>query len=158
MSSQRSVTHGTFVIERSFPDSPARVFQAFADPALKRRWFGGAEMTTTQHDLDFRVGGEEISRGGPPDGPVFTYAATYQDIVPEQRIVTTYVMDMGERRISASVTTIEFAPQGNNATHMVFTEQGVFLDGLDTPAQREEGSREFLDNLARFLETRDDSR
>ncbi len=36
---QLSVTHSTFVIERSYPTSPERVFAAFADPAKKRRWF-----------------------------------------------------------------------------------------------------------------------
>jgi len=31
------------------------------------------------------------------------------------------------------------------------TEQGVFLDGLDTPAEREHGTRELLDTLATHL-------
>ena len=37
-------------------------------------------------------------------------------------------------------------------TRMVYTEQGAFLDGHDTPAQREHGTRELLDNLAAELE------
>ena len=42
--SEPSVTHATFVIERSYPKAPGRVFAAFADPDKKRRWFaeGGA--------------------------------------------------------------------------------------------------------------------
>jgi uncharacterized protein YndB with AHSA1/START domain len=35
-----SVEHATFVIERRYDASPARVFAAWADPAAKRRWFG----------------------------------------------------------------------------------------------------------------------
>jgi uncharacterized protein YndB with AHSA1/START domain len=151
MSTQHSVTHATFVIERSYPASPARVFQAFAEPALKSRWFGAEDMPSTDHQLDFRVGGREINRGGPPDGPVYTYEAIYQDIVPNQRIVTTYAMDMGSTRISASVATVELTPDGTG-TRLVFTEQGAFLDGHDTPAQREHGTRELLDNLGAVLE------
>ena len=37
--SNRSVTHTTFVIERTYPVPPARVFAAFADVELKERWF-----------------------------------------------------------------------------------------------------------------------
>ena len=150
MSTERSVTHGTFVIERTYPASPARVFQAFADAALKSRWFGGDDTSSSHLELDFRVGGREINRGGPPDGPVFTYDAMYQDIVPDQRIVTTYAMDMGQTRISASVATVELTPVGGG-TRLVYTEQGAFLDGHDTPAQREHGTRELLDNLGKLL-------
>ena len=31
---ERSVTHATFVVERSYDASPARVFAAFAEPAI----------------------------------------------------------------------------------------------------------------------------
>jgi hypothetical protein len=31
------------------------------------------------------------------------------------------------------------------------TEQGVFLDGADTPAEREHGTREMLEKLDRAL-------
>ncbi len=155
---QHSVTHATFVIERTYPASPARVFQAFANPELKRRWFGADETPNVHHELDFRIGGQEISRGGPPDGPVYTYLAVYQDIVSEQRIVTTYAMDMGQTRISASVATVELTPDltpEGSGTRLVFTEQGAFLDGYDTPEQREHGTRILLDNLGRLLQRSD---
>jgi uncharacterized protein YndB with AHSA1/START domain len=38
---ERKVTHSTFVVERTYPASPARVFAAFADPKIKDRWFAG---------------------------------------------------------------------------------------------------------------------
>ncbi len=151
MTAARSVTHATFVIERTYPVSPARVFAAFADPAIKSRWFGSPDSPTDDHALDFRVGGREIVRGGPPDGPSYTYEAVYQDLVPDQRIVTTYAMDMGDTRISASVATVELTPDARG-TRMVYTEQGAFLDGHDTPAQREHGTRQLLDSLAAELE------
>ena len=36
---ERSVTHATFTLERTYDAPPAKVFKAFADPAIKRRWF-----------------------------------------------------------------------------------------------------------------------
>ena len=42
-----SIEHSTFVIERTYGASPARVFQAFADPAAKAQWFGARPWSWT---------------------------------------------------------------------------------------------------------------
>jgi uncharacterized protein YndB with AHSA1/START domain len=148
---ERSTLHASFVIERAFDATPARVFAAWADPKAKARWFVGPDnWEKSNHQLDFRVGGRETVSGGPPGGPVHSYNALYQDIVPNERIVTTYEMHMDDKRISVSVATLEFKPAGAG-TKFILTEQGVFLDGFDKPELREEGSRELLDNLEAAL-------
>ena len=150
--STSTVAHDTFVIERTYDAPVAEVFRAWTDPVLKARWFAGSEDALENgYALDFRVGGPEVNRGGPPGGLVYTYDSEYRDIVPEERIVYTYEMHAGDDRISVSVATIEFLDEGT-ATRLVLTEQGVFLDGNDNSAQREEGTRSFLESLARHLE------
>ena len=149
---KRSVTHATFSIERVYDAPPAVVFGAFAAPKAKARWFNGPEeWGPDEHMLDFRVGGRETSRGGPKDGPIHTYEARYYDIVPDERIVLAYDMDLDGRRISVSLATIEFKSAGKG-TKLIFTEQGAFLDGYDSVADREHGTRELLDSLGRELE------
>jgi hypothetical protein len=49
------------------------------------------------------------------------------------------------------VATIELAPR-DAGTHLRLTEQGVFLDGLDTNAAREQGTNELIDALAASLQ------
>jgi uncharacterized protein YndB with AHSA1/START domain len=143
-----TVVHESFAIERAYDVPVASVFRAWADPAVKARWFAGSpDALGAGYELDFRVGGREVHRGGPPGGPVYTYESRYHDIVPEQRIVYTYEMYADGSRISVSVATIEFRGEGPS-TRLVLTEQGVFLDGHDTPAQREAGTRSLLDSLA----------
>ena len=143
---ERSVVHATSVIERTYDASPARVFAAWADPAAKAGWFGAAGG----HELDFRVGGREINRGGPPGGPVYTFDARYHDIVPDQRIVYAYDMYLDQTRISVSLATVELQPVGNG-TRLLFTEQGAFLDGHDQPQYREQGTGDLLDALGAEL-------
>jgi uncharacterized protein YndB with AHSA1/START domain len=147
--STRSAEHGTFVLTRTYPVAPERAFAAWASRDAKARWFGGGG-DMPGHELDFRVGGSELLSGGPPGGPVHTYRATYQDIVPDERIVYGYTMEADGTLISVSVTTVEFAAAGQG-TELTFTEQGVFLDGGDTLAVREKGTGELLDQLGSVL-------
>ncbi len=148
---KRSVTHATFVIDRDYDASPARVFAAFADPQLKALWFAGPPDWGPQRSkMDFRVGGFEISEGGPKGGPSHRFHALYQDIVPNERIVYSYDMHLGAVRISVSLATIEIRPQGPG-TRLRFTEQGAFLDGFDDAGGREHGTRELLNQLGASL-------
>ncbi len=147
----RSVTHASFVLERRYDASPARVFQAFADPKAKARWFSGpADWDSHPGEFDFRVGGRETSIGGPKGGWVSTFTGVYQDIVPDERIVYTYDMLLDGNRISVSLTTIELTPDGSG-TRLKLTEQGAFLDGWDKPDLREHGTAEALDLLGASL-------
>src|SRR5258707_2290030 len=103
---ERSVTHATFVIERSYAASPARVFAAWASPAAKGRWFGGPdEWEKSEHKLDFRVGGRESVSGGPPGGPVHRFNNLYQDIVPNERTISMDHIHIADQRISGSLAT-----------------------------------------------------
>jgi uncharacterized protein YndB with AHSA1/START domain len=149
---ERSVVHATFVIERRYDASVARVFAAWASPAAKSAWFGlPDEHSDGPHELDFQVGGRERFAGRPPGAAAhYTFAGTYHDIVPDERIVSSYDMHADDDRISVSLVTIEFRPDGAG-THLVYTEQAVFLDGHDTPKSRIGGTEQVLDKLGEAL-------
>lgn len=145
--SERSATHGSFSIERVYDAVPKRVFRAWADPAAKARWFAGpAEWTMLERFIDFRVGGKERLSGRKGSGIVSTFDAHYHDIVPDERIVYAYAMQLDDKRISVSLATVEFKPAGTG-TRLTFTEQAVFLDGYDDGGSRERGTRLLLDQL-----------
>lgn len=141
---ERFVRHSTFIVEKTYAAPPERVYRAWSDPDAKAKWFSKADI------FDFRVGGREYSSGGPPEGPIFTFDAYYQEILPQERIVYSYTLDSNETRLSVSITTIEFIPV-EGGTKLVFTEQGAFFDGHDTPEIREHGTNELLDMLGRSL-------
>jgi uncharacterized protein YndB with AHSA1/START domain len=147
----RTVVHHTFVIERDYPAALSRVFEAFADPLIKRRWYAEGEgFQIEELGSDFRVGGKERSRFRFHGGDPVVNEATYHDIVPDQRIVLHYTMTVADRLISVSLTTVELNPAGGG-THLIYTEQGAYLDGADQPADRERGCRDLLEKLAAEL-------
>jgi uncharacterized protein YndB with AHSA1/START domain len=153
---KQSVTHGTFVIERSYATTPERVFAAFADPAKKRRWYGEGEGSELEEfEMDFRVGGNDHTRrrlgeGTPFKGVALTNHSNYQDIVPNRRIVFAYTMALGDKRISASLATVELLPT-EKGTDMIFTDQGAYFEGADGLKMREAGWRKLLELLLKEL-------
>jgi uncharacterized protein YndB with AHSA1/START domain len=151
--SKRSVAHATFAIERKYAPPPARVFAAWANAEAKAQWFAADEegWTTGKLALDFRIGGHESVSSRAKDGQLHIYNAIYQDIVPGERIILSYDMHLDKTRISVSLATVEFRPDGKG-TRLTFTEQGAFLDGHDNVRQRELGTQALLDSLGRVLE------
>jgi uncharacterized protein YndB with AHSA1/START domain len=146
----------TFVITRSYPTSPERVFAAFADVDKKRRWFSDAKPQEGQlFEMDFRVGGAESARyllgkDTPFPGVAISNEGSYLDIVPDRRIVIASGMMLGDRRISASMVTIELAP-GGQGTELTCTHQAVFFEGADGPTMRRGGWEALFDKLGKEL-------
>jgi uncharacterized protein YndB with AHSA1/START domain len=149
---ERSQTHATFVIERTYDADVARVWHALSDNDARDQWFtGGPEFAPSEKSHDFRVGGGGTEEGRWHGGPSSRFRSTYTDIVEHHRIVFTYDMWLDDRHISTSITTIVLEPDGDR-TRLTFTEQGVHFDGLDTVEGREEGTKGILDQLGAHLE------
>lgn len=137
--SQRTVQHDTIVVERTYDAAPARVFAAWSDPAARARWdVPGDGWEVVEYESDFRVGGRERSRFGPPAGPFYTSEGRYEDIVPNSRIVMAGTMAQDDTRISTSVLTVELLASGAQ-TRLILTEQAAFLDGKDKTGQPRRG-------------------
>ncbi|MCW2830813.1 MAG: hypothetical protein JWP31_1505 [Aeromicrobium sp.] len=151
----RTQTHATFALERDYAAPVERVWAAFAEPDVKKQWFGGGEFEDTEVVEDFRIGGVAINNGT-ADGRRSEFRATYTDIVDHERIVYVYDMWSDGVHASTSVTTVSFEPT-DVGTRLTFTEQGVHLDGVhgpgpDAAAGREHGTGWLLDRIRDVVE------
>lgn len=148
-----AIAHASFALRRVIPAPPARVFEAFADPDIKRRWFAEGD----QHDVeefasDLREGATERLRyrfraGTQFAGMSISNADTVLNVVPNERIIWASKMAFGGADISAALITAELlsVPMG---TELVLTFQGAFFEGADGPQIRELGWQALLDRLA----------
>ena len=150
------VIHGTFTVPADLTAPPERVFAAYAEPAQRPRWF--RMPGRTRYELDFRVGGAELSSGVfAPTGEHeerLEYRAMFHDIVPDERVVFSYHLTVDDVRRWASLVTVELAPS-DGGTSLRHTEQYVFLaytaDGAHDTAHLRGGTRLQLNALAAAL-------
>lgn len=146
-----TVIHSTFVVERSYPQPPERVYAAFAQPARKRRWYAEGDHEIQEYEMEFRVGGNErlrysFKQGHPIAGSEISNELSYQDIVPEKRIVQTAKMSLNGKPIQIAVITFEFLPS-DKGTDLVLTSQGTFIDWPDGAKMVEQGWRSLLERV-----------
>ncbi len=147
---ERSIAHGSFTVKRSYLHPPAKVFRYWADPALKRRWYGGPEQEDDKRVFEFRNGGREFNGGKGPNGEPYGIEIRYYDIVPDERIIHVYDVWIAGTLTSVSMAAVEFKPQ-DNGTLLSITEHGAFFDGIESPPDRINGTRWVLDRLNEVL-------
>ena len=81
------------LIEREF-DAPAHlVFKAYTTPELVRRWWHANRGEMTLCEIDLRVGGGWRYVMAACSGPEVGFHGEYQEIVPNERIVSTEVFE-----------------------------------------------------------------
>lgn len=151
-----TLINATFTIERVLAATPARVFAAYSTLEAKMAWFKApSEIETLNRDFDFRVGGKERFHARWPDGRVTDFQATYHDIVENARIVLVYDMFHNDEKLSVSLQTLEFRPEGEK-TRLIHTEQGsYFTGGIEAVKGREHGTTWHVDNLVALIEGRE---
>jgi uncharacterized protein YndB with AHSA1/START domain len=71
-------------------DAPReKLFKAWTDPDLLKRWFAPLPWTTPHAELDVRPGGANLIVMRGPDGKEFPNRGVYLEIVPNERLVVT---------------------------------------------------------------------
>jgi uncharacterized protein YndB with AHSA1/START domain len=148
----RSVVHATFHLERTYDAPVARVWKALTDEKAKQKWFSGPpdRWELLERHMDVRVGGSERVKGRWEGGVVSTFDATYHDVVPQERLIYSYVMHLNDKKISVSLATMQLKAEGGKTTLQV-SELGAFLDGYDDAGSREHGTGHLLDALGASL-------
>lgn len=137
------------------------VWSAFAELDLRDRWFSlPGERSGRSHELDFRVGGEEVTRSTfnnleTPEH--LELRARFVEIIPERSITTHAEFRLNGSLRIASVATAELESV-DEGIRVSYTEQyqcfGLVGDGSGAQerGEREGGTRFMLRRLAIALE------
>ena len=139
-------------LTRRFEAPPERVFDAWTDPELLRRWFhAGPDWDTPEAEVDLRPGGVyRISMREPANGNVHTVTGEYSEVSRPDRLVYTWSWEAeeGSPMGAESHVTVEFAADGDG-TEVRLTHTG--LPSEENRDQHVHGWEGVLANLAPVL-------
>jgi uncharacterized protein YndB with AHSA1/START domain len=153
--------HGTVSQEIVVGAPVALVWSAFSELDFRERWFSlPGERSSRSHELDFRVGGEEVTRStfnNMEKVERLELRAHFLDLVPERRITISSTFTLNGILRIASVATTEFESAADG-THVSYVEQyqcfGLVDDGSGDSerGEREGGTRFMLRRLSIALD------
>jgi uncharacterized protein YndB with AHSA1/START domain len=151
MTSQ-DLKHATLVFERICAAPVERVFAAFANPEERARWGTPSETAAFIYDeVDFREGGIDVFRCGDKSNPLYRGVTTYCDIVPNERIISSEVVETQGRKLLITMATTTFEPEGTG-TKVTVTAQLTSLAGEDMLNGAKFGHQASLNNLVEAMQ------
>jgi uncharacterized protein YndB with AHSA1/START domain len=141
------------LITREFDAPRHLVYRAYTTPELIRRWWSGERGEVTSAEVDLRPGGTwryvMIANGGFE----VAFHGEYQEIVPDERIVTTDVFE-GMPDAAALTTTTFTANGGRTTLSMLVQHSSQEYRDAHINSGMEGGMQEAMDkleNVARSL-------
>jgi uncharacterized protein YndB with AHSA1/START domain len=140
-------------LERTIPAPPHRVYRAWLDPDLVRRWMAPGDLRVTRVEIDERVGGHyrvwQADQGTDGGG----FECELLELVPDQRIVFRWGFVGPDRRDgpvydSLLTITLREAPGGGTVLTLVHERLDDLAAALPEVADNvETGWRLVLDKL-----------
>jgi uncharacterized protein YndB with AHSA1/START domain len=110
------------VIERIFDAPREKVWEAWTNPEIIKKWWGPEGFTAPSIKIDFKVGGKYIFAMHGPAGSQWDKdmysAGVYKEIVPNEKIVTTdYFSDAKGNKIKPT----DYGQDPNSPDEMMVT-------------------------------------
>jgi uncharacterized protein YndB with AHSA1/START domain len=135
-------------IERSFDAPVERVFEAWTNAEVLRRWLHGhRDWETPTAEVDLRVGGRiRIVMRDPSDGTEAGATGEYRVVEPPRTLVFTWVWD--EQPEQWQLIELEFSERDGRTT-VLMTNSAIPTDGRLKSQER--GWHVCYDNLDRLL-------
>lgn len=111
----------TLTVRRVIAAPPARLFEAWTQPALLRAWWGPRDVRCIAADVDLRVGGAYRLGNQLPDGRVVWITGAFESIERPHRLV--YSWQIGDEPVSR--VTVQFAPFDRDRTEVTVSHERI---------------------------------
>ena len=142
-------------ITRTIRAPRQKVFDAFVQPELVRRWFGPRGFTITHAELDARVGGRYRITMLPRMGESNTVTGVYREVRAPERLAFTWKWEGGMNELPETLVTVSFSER--QAEHGIETQVSLVHSGFPSAQARDghmSGWNSTLNDLVDLLDPR----
>lgn len=138
-------------VRRRLAARPARVFAAFADPAMVSRWLRPSpEVILTVRHFDFREGGRYQFAYAVPDGSRMVVGGAFTLVQAPSKLAFTWVIEPPDEHAGIeSIVVVSIAAEGAGS---VLEIKHLNLDRQDAVTRHASGWHGAVDLLAPMLE------
>lgn len=143
----------TILVRRWLAAPPARVFAAFTEPALLRRWWGGIPGSTLSVcEVDLRPGGKWRFVERMADGREVPFSGRFRSVEPPHRLVFTMRAEIEGFDASEHEEAATFeASEGGTRLTIISTFPGIPARDQWTASGAKAGTIQFLKRLEAVL-------
>jgi uncharacterized protein YndB with AHSA1/START domain len=145
-------TDEEILITREFGAPKHLVYEAWTTPELVKRWWSGQRGTMTVAEIDLRVGGMWRYVMEARGGFEVAFHGEYEEIVPNERIVTTEVFEGMPVEGAPPLNVVTFAEAGGRTTLELLVQTAskelrdiIFNSGMEGGVQEQ---MDLLEELA----------
>ena len=118
-----TMTTTSFTLSRVVDAPSERVFAAWTEPAMLKRWWGPPGFTTPTAEVDLRLGGAYRLAMTSPGGETYVVFGTFVTIDVPKKLAYTWAWEEDDGTPGhESLVTVEFKPKGT-ATEVVLTQE-----------------------------------
>lgn len=140
------------VMTRIFDAPRALVFKAYTDPEAVPRWWGLRSSTTIVDKMDMRPGGLWRYVQRDPDGNEYGFNGEYREIVPPERLVSTFEFEGLPGHVVVDTAVFEDLDGKTKVTVTSLFDSVEDRDGM-IQSGMESGAVETWDRLEEYLQT-----
>jgi uncharacterized protein YndB with AHSA1/START domain len=142
-------TDHQILITREFNAPKELVYQAWTTPELVKRWWSAKRGEATVAEIDLRVGGKWRYAMVTDDGMEVAFHGEYQEVVPNERIVSTEVYEgIPDGEANATLNTVTFEERnGRTVLTLLVDAPSKEVRDMIVASGMEDGLQDALDLL-----------
>jgi uncharacterized protein YndB with AHSA1/START domain len=122
MEAQMVKTENALEMTRVFNAPVDRLFRAWTEPEIMNKWYFPGPNMHAVCTVDLRVGGRYEVQMVPEEGDPYIAGGVYQEIVPQEKLVFTWLWKHEDANMESLVTLL-FKPIGKRQTELTLIHE-----------------------------------